>query len=93
MSFYNIRELVAELWNANTEEEVIQILKEMSRISSPKVNLQKPINFEKSCDQLNQVSEDRKPMIVNCWINGVWKELDLNDLSTEFKKFNSKKIN
>lgn len=90
-NFKSINEFVYRLWSCDTETEVIQLLKEISRSSSPNLNIQKPIFLEDK--EITNKSSDRNSMIINCWINGVYKEMSLDEVIESFKELNSKKIN
>lgn len=90
-NFKSINEFVYQLWSCETEEEVIQLLKEMSGSSTPKLNIQKPIFLEDK--EITDKPSERNSMIINCWINGVYKEMSLDEVIESFKELNSKKIN
>lgn len=91
MSLENIQDFIFQLWNCETEEEVIHLLREMSQFKKPQVNIQKPIFLEDK--EITNKSSDRNSMIINCWINGVYKEMSLDEVIESFKELNSKKIN
>ena len=91
MSLQKINSFIYELWSCETEEEVIQLLKQMSQSRSPALNIQKPLIIDNK--ELSTNSNDRNSMIINCWINGVYKEMSLDEVFQAFKEFNSKKIN
>ena len=90
-NFKNVNEFVYQLWSCETEEEVIQLLKEMSRSTSKNMNIQKPIFLNDK--NISNESDERNSMIINCWINGVYKEMSLDEVIESFKELNAKKIN
>ena len=55
------------------------------------MNIQKPIFL--SDKDISNKSDERNSMIINCWINGVYKEMSLDEVIESFKEINSKKIN
>jgi len=91
MSFHNVQEFIHQLWSCETEEEVIHLLKQMSSNSFPKINIQKPVFLDEK--KLINKLEDKNSIMINCWINGVYKEMSLDEVIESFKELNAKKIN
>lgn len=90
MKLEKINSFISELLNCETQEEVIHLLKLMSQSSIPSLDIQKPLSFKgKHLSNAN----DRNALIINCWINGVYKEMNLDEVFQKFKEFNSSKIN
>ena len=91
MSFHNVQEFIHQLWSCETEEEVIHLLKKMSQSKNSQVNIQKPIYLK--TQTIPDTADNRNSMMINCWIDGVYKEMSLDEVIESFKELNSKKIN